>query len=38
MTPAAYGRHAFVLSNGGTLVGMSVEPWGVSSTRHRFMY
>ncbi len=26
MTPAAYGRRAFVVSNGGTLVGLSVEP------------
>ena len=38
MTPAAYGRRAFVLSNGGTLVGMTVEPWQVSSTRRQFMY
>ena len=26
MTPAAYGRRAFVLSNGGTLLGLSVQP------------
>lgn len=38
MTPAAFGRRAFVLSNGGTLVGLSVEPWTVSTSRNRFMY
>jgi outer membrane protein assembly factor BamB len=26
MTPAVYGRRAFVVSNGGTLVGLSVQP------------
>jgi outer membrane protein assembly factor BamB len=26
MTPAAYGRRAFVLSNGGALIGLSVQP------------
>jgi len=33
MTPAAYGRRAFVLSNGGTLVGLSVEPPASASER-----
>lgn len=26
MTPAAYGRRAFVLSNGGQMIGLSVQP------------
>jgi outer membrane protein assembly factor BamB len=36
MTPAAYGRRAFVLSNGGTLIALSVQPPpSVTSPLHR---